>query len=166
MFIYLKKKSAFERGCKVTTTFLTLIMTLSNLIFNYAKNSDKRLLHEKHLYMFFWKSVHGTKIYLPLEELSQIYLKFIDDILFIWTYSENDLLKFLNKLNKVTISSIWIGDIQVKNYVLIYGVQKSHIQKYAEKKLTNKHSLISNQTPYITKNSALHIQALQIERIR
>lgn len=54
----------------------------------------------------------------------------------------------------------------MKNYVLIYGVQKSHIQKYAEKKLTKKHSLISNQTPYITKNSALHIQALQIERIR
>ena len=89
------------------TTFLALILTLSNFIFNLK------------LYFQIKSSVMGTKcaptyanifmsefeeryIYLLVRNKSSNYLRFINDIFMIWTVSENELNSFINEINKET----------------------------------------------------------------
>ena len=89
------------------TTFLALILTLSNFIFNLK------------LYFQIKGSVMGTKcaptyanifmsefeeryIYLLVRNKSSNYLRFINDIFMVWTVSENELNSFINEINKMT----------------------------------------------------------------
>ena len=101
---YLENFSRKTVATKVVTTFLLLILTLSNFVFNC-----KNYLQIKSCAMgttcapaytnIFMDHFERKYIYPFLEGLSLSYLRFIDDILFIWTGSKQQLIAFLNDLN-------------------------------------------------------------------
>ena len=89
---------------KVLTTFLALILTLNNFIFN-----SKLYLQIKGCAMdticapaytnIFMAYFEDKFIYPLIDAKTLLYLRFIDDIFMIWTKSEKDLIEFLNELN-------------------------------------------------------------------
>ena len=90
-------------------------------------------------------------IYPFIKEFSLIYLRFIDDIFFIWTGNKKDLMKFLNELNtkhesikfehQISKTSITFLDTEVyiKN-------KKLYIKIY--KKQTDRQSFLSINSEY------------------
>ena len=80
---------------KVITTFLALILTLNNLIFN-----SRNYLQTKGCAMgticalsyanIFMDHFEKKLIYPFIKGFSLIYLRFIDDIFFLWTGNKND----------------------------------------------------------------------------
>ena len=89
---------------KVITTFLALILTLNNFIFNCKNHLQIKdcamgtICAPSHANIFMdhfeRKFIHSF-----IKTFSLIYLRFIDDIFFIWTGSKTDLEKVLNELN-------------------------------------------------------------------
>ena len=60
-------------------------------------------------------------IYAFIKGFSSIYLRFIDDIFFIWNSNKKDLIKFLNELNTKRESIKFdILDIKNKHYIPRY----------------------------------------------
>ena len=89
---------------KVITTFLALILTLNNLIFNsrnylQTKGCAMGTICAPSYANIFMDHFEKKLIYPFIKGLSLIYLRFIDDIFFIWTGNKKDLMKFLNDLN-------------------------------------------------------------------
>ena len=88
---------------KVITTFLTLILTL-NFIFNckyclQIKGCAMGAICAPSYANIFMYHFERKLIYPFIKTFSLIYLRFIDDIFFIWTGSKTDLEKFVNELN-------------------------------------------------------------------
>ena len=89
---------------KVLTTFLALILTLNNFIFN-----SKLYLQIKGCAMdticapayanIFMAYFEGKFIYPLIDPKTLLYLRFIDDIFIIWTKPEKDLIEIINELN-------------------------------------------------------------------
>ena len=89
---------------KVITTFLSLILTLKNFMFNcknylQIKGCPIGTICTPSYANIFMDHFERKYIYPYLEGLSQSYLRFIDDIFFIWTGSKDQLITFLNDLN-------------------------------------------------------------------
>ena len=89
----------------VIQTFLRLILTLNNFIFN-GKNylqtkgcamGTKCAPNYANIFMGDFESKH---IYPRIKNKSLSYLRFIDDIFMIWTASTEELEKFLNDINQ------------------------------------------------------------------
>ena len=90
---------------KVITTILAVILTLNNLIFN-----SKFYLQIKGCAMgttcappyasIFMAHLEEKFIYPLIRNATTLYLRYIDDIILIWTKSENELLIFFEKLNQ------------------------------------------------------------------
>ena len=88
---------------KVITTFLPLILTLNNFIFNC-----KHYLQIKGCGMgttcppvyanIFMTSFESRYIYPYIKEKVITFLRFNDDLFMIWTGTEEELLKFINEL--------------------------------------------------------------------
>ena len=89
---------------KVITTFLALILKLNIFIFN-----SRNYLQTKGCAMgticaiscanIFMDHFGKKLIYPYIKGFSLIYLRFADDMFFIWTGNKKDLMKFLNELN-------------------------------------------------------------------
>ena len=90
---------------KVITTFLALILTLNNFIFN-----SKFYLQIKGCtmgticgppYANIFMALFKEKIIYPLiRNATTVYLRYIDGIILLWARSENELLTFFEKLNQ------------------------------------------------------------------
>ena len=95
-----------EKLSKVINVLLTLILTLNNFIFNgenYIQTNGcsmgtKCAPSYASLYMGWFEKIH---ILPRIREHTLMYVRFIDDILLVWKGSEEELLKFLNEINKV-----------------------------------------------------------------
>ena len=98
---------------KVTTTFLALILTLNNFIFN-----SKHFLQTKGcamgticapFYANFFMDHFERKYRYPLIERKLLtYFRYINDIFLIWTGTKNELDQFFKDLNKkAPIYRIW-----------------------------------------------------------
>ena len=88
---------------KVITTFLALILTL-DFIFNsrnylQAKACAMGTICAPSYANIFMDHFEKKLIYPFIKGFSLIYLRFIDDIFFIWTGNKKDLMKFLNELD-------------------------------------------------------------------
>ena len=90
---------------KVITTFLVLILTLNNFIFNSTNCLQTKgyamgtICAHHHTPLHLWINLKKKLIYPFIKGFSLIYLIFIDDIFFIWTGNKKDLMKYLNELN-------------------------------------------------------------------
>ena len=90
---------------KVITTFLALILTLNNFIFN-----SKFYLRIKGYAMgticapacanIFMPEFEGRYIYPLIKNKSSSCLRFIDEVFMVWTKSEKELKSFINEINK------------------------------------------------------------------
>lgn len=88
------------------TTFLTLILTLNNFIFNgihYLQNKGCAMgtkCAPSYANIFMGK-FEDTFIYQRIQEKTRLYLRYIDDLLLIWKGTEIELKKFIEEINKV-----------------------------------------------------------------
>ena len=89
---------------RIITTFLTLILTLNNFIFNgthYLQNKGSAMGTKcappyANIFMGRFEEQH---IYPRILHHTRLYLRFIDDIFFIWKGTEQELKKFLEEIN-------------------------------------------------------------------
>ena len=101
---FLESYSKRSASIKVITTFLALILTLRNFIFNCKnylkiKSCGMGTIYAPSYANIFMDHFERKFLYPFIKTFSLIYLWFIDDILFIWTDSKTGLEKFLNELN-------------------------------------------------------------------
>ena len=90
---------------KVITTFLAIILTLNNFIFNskfyfQIKGCAMGTICALTYGNIFMSELEVRYIYPLIKNKSSSYLGFIDDIFMVWTKSENELKSFINKINK------------------------------------------------------------------
>ena len=95
---------------KVISTFLSLILTLNNFVFNcknylQTKGCATETICAPAYANIFKDHFERKYIYPFLEGISLSYLRFIDDIFFVWTGSKDQLITFLNNLN-IKLNSI------------------------------------------------------------
>ena len=91
---------------KVICTFLTLILTLNNFVFNDenfvqingCSMGTKCAPPYASLYMGWFENLH---ILPRIRNHISLYVRYIDDLLFIWKGPESELLKFFEEINKV-----------------------------------------------------------------
>ena len=160
---------------KVITTFLALILTLNNFIFNsrnylQTKGYGMGTICALSCANIFMDRFEKILIYPFIKEFSLIYLRFIDDIFFIWTGNKKDLMKFLNELNtkhesikseyqisKASITFLYTG-VYIKN-------KKLYMKTY--RKQTDRQTFlnINSEHPKSLKTIISYSQALRIKRI-
>ena len=161
---------------KVITTFLALILTLNNFIFN-----SKFYLQIKgcamgticvppyaNIFMAYFKEKF---IYPLIRNATTLYLRYIDDIILIWTKSENELLRFFEKLNQqhpsIKFEMKYSKDKIEFLDTLIYKDKNNNIQTTLYKKPTDRQNYIHSKSahPFSLKKSIAYSQALRLKRI-
>ena len=160
---------------KVITTFLALILTLNNFVFNcknylQTKGCAMGTICAPSYANIFMDHFVKKYIYPFLHGLSLIYLRFIDDIFFIWTGTKENLIEYLEELNqkhdsikfeyKISKTKLTFLDteIQIKDNKLI--------TKFYRKPTDRQNFLHANsEHPKNLKNSIAYSQALRIKRI-
>ena len=105
---YLRARSNPGDGilAKVITTFLTLILTLNNFVFNDqnyvqingASMGTKCSPTYSSLFMGKFEEIN---ILPRIRDMIMIYVRYIDDIFFIWKGTEEELLNFFTEINLV-----------------------------------------------------------------
>ena len=90
---------------KIITTFLALILTLSNFIFNskfylQIKGCAMETICAPSYVNLFMSEFEEKHIYPLIKNKSVIYLCYIDDIFMVWIKSESELRHFMNKINQ------------------------------------------------------------------
>ena len=99
----LKRKNI---GTMVTSTFLRLVLTLSNFVFNsqtylQIKGCAMGTKCASSYANIFMGMLEERYIYPLIEKISNFYLRFIDDIFLIWTGTTDQLMKFKQQINEV-----------------------------------------------------------------
>ena len=96
---------------KIITTFLTLILTLNNFIFNskfylQIKGCTMGTICAPSYTNIFMSKFEEKHIYPLIKNKSVIYLRYIEDIFMVWIKSESELRHFMNEINKKTANQI------------------------------------------------------------
>ena len=91
---------------RVITTFLTLILTLNNFVFNginylQTKGCAMGTKCAPTYANIFMGKFEETHIYPKIRDKTRIFLRYIDDLFFIWKGTENELNEFFKEINKV-----------------------------------------------------------------
>ena len=146
---YSKRSASIE----IITKFLLLILTQKNFIFNcknysHIKGTLMGTICALSYANILMEHFEGKFIYPPIKTFLLIYLRFIDDIFFLWTGSKKDLENLLNKLNterssikfKCKVSKEIIFFLDTK----IYVKNKKLRIRYLERKQTHKLFLTQN----------------------
>ena len=90
---------------KVITTFLTLILTLNNFVFDcihylQIKGCAMGTICARAYANIFMANFELKYIYPYRKDKTKMFLRFTDDLFMIWTGSEQELLDFMRDLNK------------------------------------------------------------------
>ena len=148
----LEKYSKRPASAKVNATFLALILTLNNFIFKY-----KNYLQTRGCFMgtncepsyanIFMDHFERKFIYSFTKIFSLTYLRFIDNIFFIWRGNKTDLEKFLNELNtkrpSIKFEYVILKERKIPKHTL---KRTNYIPKYLERKRTANSFLTSTQS--------------------
>ena len=112
-----------------------------------------------------------THIYPLIENKTKLYLRYIDDIIMIWTGSENELFNFLNDLNKKHRSIKFDYKYSTKKIEFLdtqlYITEECKLETTLYRKPTDCQNYLhaSSNHPYSLKKSIPYSQALRIKRI-
>ena len=175
-------KNAIERSpdskasVKVITTFLWLILTLSNFVFNGINYLQKMGVtmgsncspSYANLFMGEFEAQH---LYPLLRGKCKLYTRYIDDIFFIWNGTENELLEFFRNINGIhrTIKFEPNYSTSEINFLdtVVYKNQSGILQTKLYQKPTDRTNLLHFKSahPTATKTSIIYSQALRIKRI-
>ena len=161
---------------KVITTFMALILTLNNFIFNF-----KHYLQIKGFAMgticapdyanIFMARFESKLIYPHIKEKVITFLRFIDDLFMIWTDTEEELLKFTNELNqkhKTIKFNFKYSKTKIEFLdVLVYKDSNNKLQTTLYKKPTDRQSYLhaNSEHPRSLKESIPYSQVLRVKRI-
>ena len=161
---------------KIITTFLALILTLNNFIFN-----SKFYLQIKGCVMgtvcapsyanIFMSEFEEKHIYPLMKNKSVIYLCYIDDIFMVLIKSESELKHFMNEINQKhqSIKSDFKFSKESIEFLdtLVYIDSKNSLQTTLYKKPTDCQNYLHAKSaePFSLKKSILYSQALRIKHI-
>ena len=161
---------------KVITTFIWLILTLSNFIFNGVNYLQKQGVSMGSIFSpsyanIFMGSFEKKHIYPRIRGKCKLYTRFIDDIFMIWNGSENALKKFLKEMNTVHSSIKFDSTYSFKeiNFLdtVVYKDANNNLQTKLYSKPTDRTSFLhhNSEHPTPTKTSIIYSQALRVKRI-
>ena len=161
---------------KVITTFLWLILNLSNFIFNGMNYLQKQgvtmgSICSPSYANIFMGTFESRKIYPLIRGKCKFYTRYIDDIFMIWTGTEKELKDFFKKLNDLhnSIKFDPIYSFHEINFLdtMVYKDKSCNLQTKIYRKPTDRSNLLHNKSehPSSTKTSIIYSQALRIKRI-
>ena len=173
---HLDRKKLTNALSIVITTFLTLILTLNNFVFNcinYLQTNGCAMGTKcAPSYANLFMGMFEEEYILPLiKEKTLIYLRYIDDIFFIWTGSKEKLNEIYTKLNTLHHSIKFdMTSSQTEINFLDTKVMKSPdgtIKTKHYKKSTDRPSYLhkNSEHPKSLKNSIPYAQGLRIKKI-
>ena len=159
----------------VIKTFLHLILTLNNFIFNgkhYLQikgcaMGTKCAPNYANLFMGNFESEH---IYPKIQNKSLLYYRFIDDIFLIWTSSKNELQTFLQEINQVHHSIKFTAETSETelNFLdtTVY-IKNNRLYTKTYKKPSDRASYLHHTSyhPFALKKNIPYGQALRMKRI-
>ena len=127
---------------KVVITFLCLVLTLNNFVFNsinYLQIMECAMgtICAPAYVNIFMAQFEKQHIYPYIKNKSILYLRYIDDIFMIWTGTKQELLIFLENLNRKhktikfehNISHSRTSFLDTLIYIYIYGQEQYSLQK-------------------------------------
>ena len=168
--------SAIKHLTPIITTFLRLILTLNNFIFN-----DTNFLKTNGIAMgtkcapsyanLFMGKFEETFILPKLLNKCPLYLRYIDDIFFIWENSEAELKSFIDEINQVHPTIKFDVKFSYKEISFLDTTVKitpnNKLATTLYKKPTDKQSFLHHKSyhPASTKKSIPFSQALRLSRI-
>ena len=161
---------------KVIVTFLSLILTLNYFTFNskfylQTRGCAMGTICAPSYANIFMEHFEKTHIYPLIENKTKLYLRYIDDIIMIWTGSENELFNFLNDLNKKHRSIKFDYKYSTKKIEFLdtqlYITEECKLETTLYRKPTDCQNYLhaSSNHPYSLKKSIPYSQALRIKRI-
>ena len=148
-------------AAKVIITFLTVILTLNNFVFNsiiylqrmgYAMGTICAVACAKNFLAQFEKQ----HIYPDIKNKSILYLGYIDDIFMIWTWAKQELLIFLEKLNSKHKTLEFEHNISHGNVSFFDALIKNRFEQHSSDN--------STENPLIRNRISMHIQTIQSPR--
>ena len=91
---------------KIISTFLLLILTLNNFVFNdtnyvQVNGASMGTMCAPTYASLFMGAFEQTHLIPKIKDFILLYVRYIDDIFFLWKGSEEELLKFLASVNKL-----------------------------------------------------------------
>ena len=140
---------------KVIITFLSLILTLNNFVFNSINylqimGCAMGTVCEPAYANIFMAQFEKQHIYPYIKNKSVLYLRYIDDIFMIWTGTKQELLTFLEKLNSKIKQSNLNTIFQIAIY---YFWTRGYITTR-----TTLYRQLSTENPLISNAISMHIQ--------
>ena len=161
---------------KVIITFLSLILTLNNFVFNSINYSQIMgctvgTICAPAYANIFMAQFEKQHIYPYIKNESILYLQYIDDIFMIWTRTKQELLIFLEKLNNKHKTIKFEHNISNSNIsvldTLIYKDKNNTLQTTLYRKPTDQQFYLHAHSdhPKSLKRSILYNQALRIKTI-
>ena len=161
---------------KVIITFLSLILTLNNFVFNSINylqimGCAMGTICAPAYANIFMTQFEKQHIYLYIKNKSILYLQYIDNIFMIWTGTKQELLIFLENLNSKHKTIKFEHDISHSNIsfldTLIYEDKINTLQTTLYRKPTDQQSFLHAQSnhPKSLKRSKPYSQALKIKTI-
>ena len=158
---------------KVVTTFLALILTLNNFIFNSKlylkiKGCTMGTICAPAYANIFMAYFEEKSIYPLIDAKTLLYLRFIDDIFMVWTKSEKDLIEFLNTKH-TSVKFDFKYSRQQREFLdtLVYVDNNNKLQTTLYKKPTDRQNYLYSKSEhsYSLKKSIAYSHALRIKRI-
>ena len=161
---------------KVITTFLWLILTLSNFVFNGINYLQKQGVtmgsicspSYANIFMGYFEREY---LYPLIRGKCMFYTRYIDDIFLIWKGTEAQLTEFLKMINSLhpTIKFDANYSFREINFLdtVVYKDKDCNLQTKVYRKPTDRTSLLHKKSahPSATKTSIIYSQALRIKRI-
>ena len=160
---------------KVINTFLTLILTLNNFVFNddnYVQINGcsmgtKCAPSYASLYMGWFENLH---ILPRIKDHITMYVRYIDDLFFVWKGPESELLKFLEEINKIHPSIKFDHEYSRESINFLDTTVKLINNKLSTTlftKPTDRRAYLHSKSyhPQSTKKSIAYSQATRLRRI-
>ena len=161
---------------KVITTFSALILTLNNFVLDcihylQIKGCAMDTIYAPAYAIFFMANFELKYIYPYIRDKTKMFLRFIDYLFMIWTGSEQELLDFINDLNKKhPLIKFEFKYSQTKIEfldVLVYKDHSNMLKTTIYKKQTDRQNYLEarSEHPKLLKDSIPYSQALRIKLI-
>ena len=160
---------------KVIITFLNLILTLDNFVFNcthYLKimGCVRRTICALSYANIFMANFEAKHVYLWIKKISLLYLKYIDDILIIRKDTKTDLMTFIKVVNGKHKTIKFDFEISPKNisffYIRLYKNENNNIQTTLYHKPTDQQAYLHNESEHSRSlNSIGHCQAPRLKTV-
>ena len=159
---------------KIITTFLALILTLNNFVFNskfylQIKGCAMGTICAPAYANIFMAEFEQKYVYPLIKDKSILFLRYIDDIFMVWTKSEKQLKDFMSELNQKHpyIKFDYKFDCKQIEFLdtLVYIDQQNKLQTTVFRKSSDCQNFLNakSEHSYSLKKSIPYSQALQTQ---